>query len=680
MNFVYPNFLWALFVLLIPIIVHLFNFRRYKTVYFSRVKHLKEVVEDSKAGAKLKHLLVLLARLLALACLVIAFAQPYIPTEEGTQTENLTSIYIDNSYSMQAEGNDGDLLNEVKNQAIELVKSLEANERISLMTSDLLSVQQRFYSKSEIIDMIKQIDYSAKTTALQDALRMQADLLVNDEKQGNRRIFVLSDFQKSTSALSNWERPEIQTYFYQAQPVVKDNVFIDSIWFKSPVHRVDAPVDVYFRVRNTADADLEDMTARLSINGNEPAPKRFSVPAGSYTDEKITFTDRSTGTKNAKISLKTAQLFFDDDFYFTYDIKNQVEILLIRGEADKNLNLEQLYNLDPYYQCKTVSTERVIPEDFNGKELIILQNADKLSSGIGELLNEAVDNGASVVLIPGPNVDKTAWNSYLGAHQLPTLQGLDTTNRELSYFNAEDPIYAGVFEETPSNYKYPQLFAQYNLQTLGNQNFITLFGMGARSPYFLYQKEGNGKVFLMASPLLKSYTNFQNQALFAATFLRIAETASFQKPLYTTIGKMDNFPVQQEISEKLPVHLINEDLKVDVIPQLTTVRNSRSISFNHLENELKTAGFYTLTDKADFNKTIGLNYNRAESYTASFTPEEIKTQFAELGWKNTRAFDLNTSGAIEINQLKATEYWRILLILAVLFLALEVLLLKRWKR
>ena len=144
MSFVYPNFLWAFFILLIPIIVHLFNFRRYKTVYFSRVKFLKEVVEDSKSGAKLKHLLVLLSRLLLLSCLVLAFAQPYLPAEEGEMTENLTSIYLDNSFSMQSEGTDGDLLNEVKNQAIEIVKSLAENERVNLLTSDLNSVDQRF--------------------------------------------------------------------------------------------------------------------------------------------------------------------------------------------------------------------------------------------------------------------------------------------------------------------------------------------------------------------------------------------------------------------------------------------------------------------------------------------------------------------------------------------------------
>lgn len=679
MSFVYPNFLWALFVLLIPIIVHLFNFRRYKTVYFSRVKHLQEVVEDSKSGTKLKHLLVLAARLLALACLVFAFAQPYIPTKQGNQTENLTAIYIDNSFSMQTEGEDGDLLNEVKNQAIGLVKSLEENERINLMTGDLLSAHQRFYSKSEVLDMIKSIDFSAKTTHLQDALRIQADLLDKDQKKGNRRIFILSDFQQKTTTLKKWDRPEISTYFYKANPVTNQNLFIDSVWFETPVHRINTPIDLHFRVRNTAETDQNDVNIRLSINGNEPGPKRISIPANSYTDDKITFTDRSAGTKEAKLSIKTAQLFFDDAFYFTYDIKNTVEILLIRNQSDKNLNLEQLYNLDNYYNCTVRTIENVVPEDFKNKELIVMQNTNKLSSGIAELLANALKNGASVVLVPGTNYDKMSWNSFLTRYKLPTFTATDTANSTLSYFNAADPIYTGVFEQSPSNYKHPELYTKYALQVTNNQNFITLFGTTATSPYLLYSKKENGKIFLLSSPLAKDFTNFQNHALFAATFLRIAETASFQKPLYMTIGRMDNFPIQKEINEKSPIHLINKELKVDVIPQLTTVGNNRFITFNHLEDQIKRAGFYTLTDETIFNEKIGLNYNRAESYTQTYAIDAIKDQFIEMGWENAQEFDLDGEGTIEINQLKAAEYWRFLLILGLLFLAIEILLLRFWK-
>ncbi|MBL0031994.1 MAG: BatA domain-containing protein [Bacteroidetes bacterium] len=82
MQFIYPEFLFALSVLAIPIIIHLFNFRRFKKIYFTNVRFLKEIKQDTQSKSKLKHLLVLLSRLLALTFLVLAFAQPFIPAKQ----------------------------------------------------------------------------------------------------------------------------------------------------------------------------------------------------------------------------------------------------------------------------------------------------------------------------------------------------------------------------------------------------------------------------------------------------------------------------------------------------------------------------------------------------------------------------------------------------------------------
>ena len=120
--------------------------------------------------------------------------------------------------------------------------------------------------------------------------------------------------------------------------------------------------------------------------------------------------------------------------------------------------------------------------------------------------------------------------------------------------------------------------------------------------------------------------------------------------------------------------MVNKEFEVDVIPMLINVVNARAVSFTHLENSVQAAGFYELTDNVDFKEVLGLNYNRFESDIKSFTAEEIKEEFDQAGWKQAKAFELNAQGKVQINQLKATEYWRILLILALIFVAIEILL------
>src|SRR5690349_16450291 len=122
MTFVSPVFLWALAAVAVPIIIHLFNFRRYKKVYFTNVKFLKELQQESKSKSRLKEILILIARCLAITCLVLAFCQPVIPDKNNTQkTSGATaiSLYIDNSFSMVNITKQGPLFDLARNHARE---------------------------------------------------------------------------------------------------------------------------------------------------------------------------------------------------------------------------------------------------------------------------------------------------------------------------------------------------------------------------------------------------------------------------------------------------------------------------------------------------------------------------------------------------------------------------------
>src|SRR5258706_15952530 len=112
MNFIYPGFLFALSALVIPVVIHLFNFRKFKKIYFTNVRFLREIKQDTQSRSKIKHLLILLSRILAVSFLVLAFAQPYIPATKGVVMSGIraVSVYIDNSFSMDALGKNGSLM------------------------------------------------------------------------------------------------------------------------------------------------------------------------------------------------------------------------------------------------------------------------------------------------------------------------------------------------------------------------------------------------------------------------------------------------------------------------------------------------------------------------------------------------------------------------------------------
>jgi hypothetical protein len=102
MSFNYPMFLWALTALSIPIIIHLFNFRKTTRIYFSNIRFLKQVKQETTQKRRLKKYMVLASRLLFIFFLVMAFAQPFLPAREQISSQKNITIYLDNSFSMSA--------------------------------------------------------------------------------------------------------------------------------------------------------------------------------------------------------------------------------------------------------------------------------------------------------------------------------------------------------------------------------------------------------------------------------------------------------------------------------------------------------------------------------------------------------------------------------------------------
>ena len=163
MNFIAPEFLYALGFLAIPILIHLFNFRRYKTVQFSQVRFLKSIKKQTQSTSRLKHLIVLACICLALAALVFAFAQPYLTSNKSVEVSEKKGVvvYIDNSFSMQASAEVGSLLDDAKNKAITIANAYNESDQFQLHTNRFDANEQSWLNKEAFIDQLQQVDFSA---------------------------------------------------------------------------------------------------------------------------------------------------------------------------------------------------------------------------------------------------------------------------------------------------------------------------------------------------------------------------------------------------------------------------------------------------------------------------------------------------------------------------------------
>ncbi len=124
MQFKNPEVLYFLFLLIIPILVHLFQLQKFVKVPFTNVAFLQKLVQENRKSSKLKKWLILANRLLLLLAILFSFSQPFF-SDKNSNKEQQNFIYLDNSLSTNAVGEKGNLL---QITAQEIIENASKNE------------------------------------------------------------------------------------------------------------------------------------------------------------------------------------------------------------------------------------------------------------------------------------------------------------------------------------------------------------------------------------------------------------------------------------------------------------------------------------------------------------------------------------------------------------------------
>lgn len=671
MEFVYPTFLYALAALAIPIIIHLFNFRRFKKVYFTNVRFLKEVKEETASRNKLKHLLVLLSRLLALAFLVLAFAQPFIPNEnaEFVQGQKAVSIFIDNSYSMGAQSSDVSLFEKAKLKAREIVESYGVEDRFQIITNDFEGKHQRMLNRDEFLSYLEEIEVSPNVQNLSEVVSRQKQAMALENAAQNN-VFLISDFQKNIVDVE--ADSSLNTYLIPLQSAEQRNVYVDSIWFESPIRMLNTVNKLLVRLNNTGEAEVENSQLTLKINNQIKALNNFTIGAKSQIVDTVSFTITQTGWHNAELSISDYPISFDDTYYFTFDVAENIKILAI-NQSGTNRYFNALFNGSKEFDFQNQSYSQLNYDGLGQNQLIILNQLQSISSGLTAKLQEYVQEGGSILVFPSDNIDLNSYNSFLKSVGANTFTAVNRDQRQIDYINTQQEIFNDVFEKLPRNIDLPFARLSYDMTSFSNTDEeIVLKFKGGRSFLSKYNV-GSGKVYVAAASLNIQQNNLASHAIFVPMLYKIALLGSKSGQLAYTIGKDEVIEVATKVSIGETPFKLKGDTE-EFIPGQRVIGSNLLLTLN---NALKNAGIYQLyiEDNQPLSY-LGFNFNRQESILDYWTEKELKDNFSS---KNMQVLDSAAIGNTVVNLDKGREYWKTCLLLALLFLAFEILLLRLWK-
>ncbi|MEJ7646298.1 MAG: BatA and WFA domain-containing protein [Chryseolinea sp.] len=661
MTFLYPSFLWALAALSIPIVIHLFNFRKTKRVYFSNTRFLKDIKEATTAKRKLKHYLILASRLLFLFFLVIAFSQPIIPASEQLGNNRNIILYLDNSQSMSAQVDEKTRgLDAAISFATSIVQVFPPDARYRLITNDFSPYSNTYKTKPEVLDLLTQVRLSPVSRTLQEV----QERIQRDGSRRAKEIFWIADFQKST--MGQTQAPDSNTRFHLV-PIgysEQSNVFVDSAFLENPFSAGGEKNVLHVSIRNDGKKDVDQLNLKLTLNDIQEGTTTVDIPQGGKTEATFDLATTLSGLNKGKITFNDYPISFDNEFFLALNFTTKIRVLEVKADS-KTTPVQKVFGNPAIFSFQSFPVNNFNYSLMQQADLVVVNGLNDIEPSLAGALRSFIADHGTALIIPGvsPNAE-----NFRTALQLASLRMLPPTAPvELGRPDFSNPFFQNVFEERSVSLAMPH--ASKLLDWGSDRAAILQF---KNEQPFLSKFNQIGQLYLLSCALDATQTDFYNHALFVPVMYRIAAS-----------GKRDDFKTYYTMRESfisLHVDSLNGEEPLRWIGNEEIVPAQRRVDDDVIFDIPKfsiSRGFYKVTFRGDTISLIAFNLDKAESLMDQYTGAEVKKMLGD--GDNITIFDVGEQDAFS-NEIKerylGKPLWKYALSLAILFVLAEILLIR----
>ena len=639
MQFKQPEILYFLFLLVIPILVHLFQLRRFKKEFFTNVRFLKELSIQTRKSSKIKKWLLLATRLLLLTFLILAFAQPYFPSKNENTKNNDLFIIIDNSFSMQAKGEKGELL---KRSVQELLENTPENQSFSLLTND-----ETFWNTDikSITKELQNLKYSAAPFQLESVM---AKIKARKSIHKKEVVIITDALGLEKNQLKSLENPE-QTYFVIPKSEQQNNIAIDSVFMHQTMD------DFYeIGVKLTAYGENFNSIPLGLYNQN----KLVAKTAVSFdTKEKIMFFKIPKTDFNGYFSITDPVLSYDNTLYFSISKPTKTAILSI-GESNKNDFLTRIYTPDEfdYFNTELISLDYNLIEK---QDAIVLNELKDIPQALQTTLKSFVEKGGRLILIPSNENSVSNLNAFVSLFDSSQYKSTENKEKKITVINFNHPLFQRVFEKKIDNFQYPSTKKSFVI----NSSNVPILSNEDQTVFLTSIEKEMGGVYLFAAPINPTNSNFQNSPLIVPTFYNMVQNTNKSGVTAITIGEDDPFLLDATLTKDEIVSV--KGVSETFIPTQQIVSNKVKLHFGDYPEK---AGNFGLYKSDELLKNISFNYGRTEGNLA-LADAEIVSDYKKINSVESLFNTLQTEHSNDI-------LWKWFVLLTLLFLIIEVLIQK----
>lgn len=585
LSFAHPSYLWAWGFVIIPILLHLFYWKRYKTVYFSHVAALWQAQEQHKRHQKLRRRLILACRIAAIVLLVAAFARPQWHglrrQEAAVLHKPYQVLYIDNSYSMSAPYAGGATLGKTAlaaaiDTALHLMRHLAESETVGfyILTNDFEQTPAQFLSLEEARHILSQIRFSPASRSLQE---IEARIAAVAEEQGLAcnsvgRIY-LSDAALESQSENAALEPEPPTAYITLTPPPYDDWRIDSAALSQAVSPASGEGELMVWVSRSgvgasaasasvgATAAKAERRLQCVLDGQPLSSRRVVLSPGERTHETWRLRLSTPGYHAGTLHLEADTVPFNNQLYLSLYRPSRHRVLHVFDGDKPSEAVRRLFGGDSAYIYEAVSLQHLSLSALSSADFVLAEGWTSYPPAWTSRLGDYLRQGGRVAVAPAPGFDNGRHGADAKAETAP--QALNAWLQHL----LGRPIYGAYHTYAPQPkrlivgaecrrhpvWQKAWLGRGSDVANTGT-NALTPQGEAASEPLLIHQAYtlnhhpqdapplwpefiadfavGSGRLYLLSAPLDENSSSFATHYGFVVCMLGMAEAGGGVKPLY----------------------------------------------------------------------------------------------------------------------------------------------------
>ncbi len=715
MTFLNPLVLFGMAAAAIPVILHLLNLRKLRTIEFSTLRFLKELQQTKIRKLKIRQILLLIIRTLLILFIVLAFARPALQGtilgSIGANAHSSVVFIVDDSFSMTAADERGELLKQAKGTLAQLLDLLRDGDEVFLVKlSDLpdATTGQGTHDFRTLRKTINDLQISSVTRLLGDALRLSARLL-SRSLNANKEIYIVSDMQQSlfrSEVMSQRQAaslfgPDIRLFVMQLGNESPVNIAIDSVEIKNQIFEKEKPVSVSALIRNYSNTTIQNYVVSVFLEGVRVAQNSVTIePWGSAPLEFI-LTPKKTGFLKGYVELEHDAVDQDNRRYFSFFIPEKISLVVVSPSPQESKFLVSAINAAGVRDHQSVvALRQLTPKEFQFTNLdtvdvVMLSVPEGFPPTATEKITSFINKGGGLIIFPGAEFQvNEITKGIIASLSLSPVEGITgsgSSRSSLSFKNVDidHPIFSTVFEKEQTRSLKPKQQVESPLilraikRTPGKEEQpIVLLSDG--TPFLSEMRMGSGRILVYSVAPTLGWSDFPVKGIFAPLLYRSVVYTSMKgkgQYSYTTgdqpIVTIPNLPV----SLRTGIYkLVSPDGLEELISQPGKGEKETQPAGANLSVNIKRLdypGFYSLMNQNHPLAILAVNPSRDESDLRQVSGDEMTKFWKQLSIEPSAITMLTNPEQVQktiVESRYGVELWKHCIVIALLLALLEMLI------